>query len=266
METLSWARAHGSKITMVHSVFFDSEEFSISPGQLEKRIKEGKAACEQAMETYPSEFGIEMDYLVREGEPHEVVPAVAAEIGADLIALGTYGRKGLKRMVMGSVTAGVIINSHCDVMVVRKQCEDCTGEYHRILVPFDDSRLSHLAVERVAEVADPQDASLTILYVIPRYEEMIEFFNTSSIRGRVNEEAHKIVLEGERIADERGMKAHTMVEEGRVADKVVETAKGLGSDLIILGSHGRRGIDKSILGSTTERVIAHSPIPVLVVK
>lgn len=253
-------------MTIVHAVFFDSEEFSISPSQLEERLCYGKEACEKAVEEYSPEFGTELEYLVVQGEPHEVIPAVASERGADLIAMGTYGRRGIRRMIMGSVTSGVILNSPCDVLVVKKPCEECTGEYRRILVPYDDSELSRKAVGRVVNITNSGESSATILYVIPRYEEMVGFFRTASIQERLREEATKVVLAGEKIATAEGVTANTVIEEGNAADKIVDTAKGLGSDLIVLGSHGWHGIDKSILGSTTERVIATSNIPVLVVR
>lgn len=265
VETLHYAKAHDSKVTIVHAVFFDSEEFSISPGQLEKRLKSGREACERVTETYCQEFGIKLDYLVIQGEPHEVLPEVARKREADLIVMGTYGRKGIRRMVMGSVTSGVILDSPCDVLVVKKECEDCTGEYRRVLVPYDGSEPSTKAIERVPEIIDDGEDSLTILYVIPGYEEM-EFFRTGHIRKKIQEEATRVVLEGERAAHENGMKANTVIEEGRAADKILQAATSLDSDLIVLGSHGWHGIDKSLLGSTTERVIAHAAVPVLVVK
>jgi len=195
-----------------------------------------------------------------------VIPQVARERNADLIALGTYGRKGIRRMIMGSVTSGVILNSPCDVLVVKKPCEDCTGEYRRILVPFDDSELSRKAVSRVVNISNNGDSTATILYVIPRYEEMVGFYRTGAIQERLREEATKVVLGGEKIAAGEGVTANTVIEEGNAAEKIVEAARGLGSDLIVLGSHGWHGIDKTIIGSTTERVIANANVPVLVVR
>lgn len=266
METLSWAKSHDSKVTIVHAVFFDSEEFSISPGQLEDRLCQGKNACEKAVEDYSPEFGLDIEYLVVQGEPPEVITNVAREREADLIAMGTYGRKGLRRVIMGSVTAGVILDSPCDVLVVKKPCEECSGHYRHILIPYDGSQPSRRAIERVVNITNSDEPSATLLYVIPRYEEMVGFFKTDSIERRIQEEATRIVLEGEQIAAGKGLDANTMIEKGRAADKIVESARELGSDLIVLGSHGWHGMDKSILGSTAERVIAYSPIPILIVR
>jgi len=266
VEALHWAKAHGGKVDISHAVFFDSEEFSISPGQLDKRLEAGKELCMKAKERYSSELGVDIECQVMQGEPHETIPRKALDEGMDLIALGTYGRRGIRRMIMGSVTSGVILDSPCDVLVVRKPCEQCTGKYTSILAPYDGSESAKRAVERAAELASSESASLTVLYVIPRYEEIVGFIKTDAIRENLFQEARKIVLEGEQIAQGRGVSVNTMVEEGHSFEKITALANGIGCDLIVMGSHGWRGLDKAILGSTTERVIAHSSVPVLVVR
>jgi nucleotide-binding universal stress UspA family protein len=265
IEAAHWVKGHGGKVTLVHAVYFDTEEFSISPGQLDKRIEVGKKACYQAQEQYSSELGIDIESLVCEGEPHEVIVDIARDRGADLIAMGTYGRKGLKRMIMGSVTSGVILNSPCDVLVVKHPRNEHTGKYASILVPFDGSESSKKALLRAIELPEADDTSITLLYVIPYYEEMIGFFKTASIQERLFDEARKVISEGEMMAYRKGTSVSTIVEEGHTADKIVEIANGLRSDLIVMGSRGWRGVDKAIMGSTTERVIAYSSVPVLVV-
>lgn len=266
MEALNWAKVHGGKLTLVHAVFFDSEEFAVSPEQNDERLKNGKAMCEKAVKECAGQCDIQIEYLVVQGEPHEVIPKVARERECDLIAMGTYGRKGIRRMIMGSVTAGVLLDASCDVLVVKKPCEECTGEYHNILVPYDGSELGKLAIERVAAIRDDSQSTVTVIYVVPRYEEMIGFFRSQHVKKQLSEEAKKIILSGEELASKLDMKVNTIVEEGRPSDKIIETSNGLKSDLIVMGSHGWRGIDRSILGSTTERVIGHASIPVLVVR
>lgn len=267
IEAAHWARKHGGRLTIVHSVFFDSEEFSISPGQLDERLGRGMDLCSRASRDYSLEFGLEIKCIVRHGEPHEVIPEVAREGGFDLIALGTYGRKGLKRLVMGSVTAGVILDAPCDVLVVKKPCEACSGVYSSLLVPYDGSELGKKAIGRAVALgkAGP-GVSMALMYVIPRYEEMIGFLKTDGMREKLYEDAKRIVLEGKTIAGENGVSVETVVEEGSPSERIVDTAKRYGSDLIVMGSHGWHGIDRALVGGTTERVIAHSEIPVLVTR
>ena len=266
VEALHWAQAHGSKVTVVHAVYHDSEEFTVSSSRFEKQLRAGRNACEKVVGECSGEFDVDINYLIREGEPHDVINTVADELGADLIALGTYGRRGLRKMIMGSVTASVIPDAPCDVLVVNKPCEDCNGVYQNILIPYDNSELSRKAVQRTAGFIDSSDVSVTLLYVVPRYQEMIGFFKSDTVKEQIRKEAEKIVQAGEKLAGEEGMSVNTVVEEGHAADKITATARELGSDLIVLGSHGWRGLDKGILGSTAERVITYASIPVLVVR
>ncbi|WP_333656477.1 universal stress protein [Dissulfurispira sp.] len=266
IESSNLAKRHGGKVIMVHAVYFDEEEFSLAPEQREKRFELGKKVCYQARETISSEFGIEVESLICEGEPPDVITDIAAGKKADLIAMGTYGRKGLKRLVMGSVTSKVIINAPCDVMVVKRPCSEYTGEYESILVLFDGSQFSKKALEHAYELSRKDNAEITVLYVIPRYEEMVGFFRTESIKQNLYQEAQKIMDEAKKIAVSNGVSISTTIQEGQAAEKIIETANALKNDLMIMGSYGWRGINKVIIGSTTERVIMNASCPVLVVK
>lgn len=266
IEVSNWVKRHGGKVILVNAVYFDEEEFSIAPEQREKRLELGKNSCIQKREMLSSEFGIEAESLVCEGEPPEVIVDIAREKKADLIAMGTYGRKGLKRLLMGSVTSRVVVNAPCDVLVVKKPCSECTGEYKSILVPFDGSEFSKKALNRACELSKIDDSLITALYVIPRYEEMVEFFRTASIEKSLHLEAQKIVDKAKELAAGEGVTITTLMEQGNAGDKIVDTARKQGNDLIVMGTCGWSGVNKAIMGSSTERVITHAACPILVVK
>jgi len=265
-EASNWVKKHGGKLILVHAVYFDTEEFGIAPEQLEKRLKVGEKACLQTKEMLASEYGIEAESLLCEGDPSEVILDIAREKNPDLIVLGTYGRKGLNRLLMGSVTSHVIVNSDMDVLVVKKQCTECTGNYKSILVPFDGSEFSRKALNRACKLSKIDGGNITVLYVIPRYEEMIEFFRTDSIKQSLFAEAEKIMDEAKKIALPYGVSIAAMVQEGHAADKIVEISDKLKNDLIIIGTYGWKGVNKAIMGSTTERVIINAKRPVLVAR
>ena len=185
---------------------------------------------------------------------------------ADLIALGTYGRRGLKRLLMGSVTSQVILNSPCDVLVVKKPCDKCTGSYGSLLVPFDGSASSEKALARACALAKADGAELSVLYVIPRYEEMMDFFKTDTIKKSLFQEAEKIIEKAKKLAAAQGAQIKAVVQEGHAGEKIVEIADKLKNDVIVMGTHGWRGVNKAIMGSTAERIIASASCPVLIVK
>ncbi len=261
-------KSHDGKLYLVHAVYFDQEEFAILPSQMEKRFDMGTHVCLQAKKELQSQLGLNgsVESFVCEGEPPEVLIDIAQGKKADLIALGTYGRKGLKRLLMGSVTADVILNSPCDVLVVKRPCSRCTGNYTSILLPFDGSAFSRKALIRTAELSKTDGAQVTILYVIPRYEEMMEFFRTESIRNSLHQEAEKIVGEAKKIASEMGIDVQAEVREGYAAEEIIKAAEKRESDLIVMGTYGWKGMSKAIMGSTTNRVITHANCPILVVK
>lgn len=257
---------HGGKVVLVHAVFFDEEEFGIAPTQLDKRLKLGEKVCYQAKETLTSTFGIEAQSLLCEGDPPEVIVDIAREKNADLIVMGTYGRRGLNRLLMGSATSQVIVRSPVDVLVVKKECTGCTGSYRSILLAFDGSEFSRKALARACDLTKLDGAEVTALYVMPRYEEMIGFFRTGSIKNSMLEEAQKIVDGAKELAADHNVEIKTAIDEGHAADSIIATAGKMKNDLIIMGSYGWRGVNRAIMGSTAERVIIEASCPILVVR
>jgi len=268
LESSGWIKRHGGKAVLVHSVFFDEEEFVIAPEQREKRFALGKRICYQTTSEVSSEFGLNgnLEAVICEGEPHDVVVDVATSRNADLIAMGTHGRKGLKKLFMGSVTSRVIVSSPCDVLIVKKPCRDCTGKYESLLVSFDGSEFSRKALDRACELSKIDGSEITALYVIPRYEEMIEFFSSSLIKENLYHDAEKIMDKAKATAMEHGVRITTEIADGDEAEKIIGKAGKLKNDLIIRGTHGWTGLNRAIIGSVAERVIINAPCPVLIVK
>lgn len=266
IEASNWVKRHGGKVVLVYAVYFDSEEFGIAPTQLENRLKHGEKVCVETKEMIAREFGIEVNTLLCEGEPPEVILNMAAEKKADLIVLGTYGRKGLNRLLMGSVTSHVIVNSPVDVLVIKKECAECTGTYRSILVSYDGSGHSKNALDRACRLSKMDNGEVTVLYVIPRYEEMVGFLKTEAIKKNLFKEAQKVIDGAKELASKNEVSVKTEIREGHAADRILETATGLKNDLIVMGSYGWRGVNKAIMGSTTERVLIDATCPVLAVR
>ncbi len=261
-------KQHGGKLTLVHAVFFDQEEFAILPSQIEKRFEIGTQVCGEAKKNLQDEFGLNgsIESYVCQGEPPEVILETAQGKKADLITLGTYGRKGIKRLLMGSVTSQVILNAACDVLVVKRECTKCAGSYSSLLVPFDGSETSQRALLKACELSKEDGSEVSVLYVIPRYEEMVNFFKTEAISKSLYQEAEKIAESAKKLAAGRGVQIKAVVQEGHASEKILEIANKFKNDLIVMGTHGWRGMNKAIMGSTAERIIAYANCPILIVK
>lgn len=266
LEAAHWTRRHQGTLTILHAVFFDTEEFGIAPELREKRLRKGQEFCTAAKARLETELGIEVQVQYREGDPPEEVLAAAVGTGVDLIVMGTHGRRGLSRLLMGSVTSHVILHSNVDVLVVRKPCSTCRGVYSSILVPFDASTQSRHSLQRACALAHQDAAKVTILYVIPRYEEMLDFMRTPTIEKSLRGEAERILGEAKALAQTLGIEAKVLIGEGHGGDEIARAVVKDGHDLVVMGTSGWSGVDKALLGSTAERVIQDAPCPVLVVK
>ena len=95
---------------------------------------------------------------------------------------------------------------------------------------------------------------------------MIGFYRTASIKKSLRDEAEKILESAREIASGKGISAKTEIRQGQAADEITKAAADLGNDLIVMGTYGWRGVNKAIMGSSTERVIMNAGCPVLVVR
>ncbi|GAB5046172.1 universal stress protein [Thermodesulfovibrio sp. TK110] len=265
-EAVRWVKKHGGHIIMVHAVYFDEEEFIISPEHREQRIMLGKQVCYQMSQEVSEKYNIQAELIICEGDAPDVILQVADDKKADLIVMGTYGKKGLKKLILGSTTYKVIVESSIDVMAVKKISTSDELHYRSILVAFDESEYSKKALQRACELAKIEDSTISVIYVIPRYQEMVEFFSTESIKHALIDEAKKILSEAEKIALKYNVSIKKILHEGSISEKIVQTANLMLYDLIIMGTYGWKGVDKVIMGSNVERVIINSSLPVIIVK
>ena len=146
--------------------------------------------------------------------------------------------------------------------------------YQRILVATDGSTLSKKAVRSAIKLALSLNAELVALYVVPRYP-MTYFEGGMSIspeevsrtERRWADKGQAVVDEIQQAAQVQGIKAKAVVARSDlVAESLISAAKKHKCDLIVMASHGRKGLKRVLLGSETQHVLTHSTIPVLVLR
>ncbi len=180
------------------------------------------------------------------------VPAIvrwSAAQNIDLVVMGTHGRSGLNRMMLGSVTERVIRESRVPVLAVRpdpKQEQDVA--IRRILCPVNFTGVAQAAIDHASRLAHLLQAELTLLHV------------SESDTPEVDLRA-----EMDRCVVEPQVDVRRMVLHGSADEKVIEYATEQRFDLIVLGAQHRRFFDTSVLGATTVHVLRHSSTPVLTV-
>jgi nucleotide-binding universal stress UspA family protein len=106
--------------------------------------------------------------------------------------------------------------------------------YGSILVAFDGSEFSKKALSRACRIAGLEGSKLTVLYVVPRYEEMVEFFMTGAIKSSLMKEAEKITKAACKLAMEMRVSAKALIEDGDAGLKIAETAVKGKNDLRIV--------------------------------
>lgn len=144
--------------------------------------------------------------------------------------------------------------------------------YKRILVPVDDSRTSTLGLQEAVRLAKSSGAKLRLIHVIDEslaFRDSAFTFGTEDMMDMLKKGGQQALKRAEDLVSRHGMKAETSLIEnfkGRVADVVTGEAKKWRADLIVMGTHGRRGFSHVLLGSDAELVVRSAPVPVLLVR
>lgn len=194
--------------------------------------------------------GVECEPLVRRGNTaYEEIVGAAEAHNADLIVIGRRGRGGWMRLMMGGVTRRVIGLAHCPVFVVPRAA---TVTEKPLLVATDGSRYGDIAATVAASLAKRCDQPLSVVCVAA---DDLSLAESESVAQRTT----ALLLQ-------EGVEADSLVLEGRPAERITETAEARQVGVIIVGSHGRTGLERLMLGSVSERVIGLAESAVLVAK
>lgn len=146
--------------------------------------------------------------------------------------------------------------------------------YQKILVATDGSTLSKKAVAHAIALAGVTGAELVALKVVPRYPQSyfegglaLQVAEVSRVEKQWAEAAQGVVDAVKKTAEAKGVKARGItVKSDLVSDAIMAAAKKQKCDLIVMASHGRRGVKRLLLGSETQQVLTHSHVPVLVLR
>lgn len=143
--------------------------------------------------------------------------------------------------------------------------------FQHILLPVDGSSSAQLATEKAVGLAKAFGSRVTAIYVIDPYPFTgvgSDFaYGQSQYISAATSEANTALHAAQEALSKAGVNVATAVVEGHVIAKgILQTAANSGADLIVIGSHGRRGLEKLILGSVTQRVVSQAHVPVLVVR
>jgi nucleotide-binding universal stress UspA family protein len=279
----SLARRSGGKLTLLHvgatPTYSMTQAWSASMHmpirELHERMKrESQALVERWLQSdVPA--GVEARTVLREGFPPDEIVAEADD--HDLVVIGTHGRTGADRVALGSVAERGVRRCKVPVLVApgvaREAGRRVDAPFENVLVAIDFSESSTRVLRAAIAMAGTTGAKLTLLHVVISESIMISQVWMDALSPSVLELHDKMVREAQRQLDRmmrdevpEPLRGQALLREGLAANTIVQQIS-LGSyDLVVMGTHGHTGIQRVILGSVAERVLRHSPVPVLVAR
>ncbi|OOG23849.1 hypothetical protein B1C78_09975 [Thioalkalivibrio denitrificans] len=246
------AKQSGAGMSALQAVIGDTGYPLMVPGDEHAAVKDARDHMAELCRRMAGE-GIQCQPLVSPAaNPFQVIVERAGETGADLIIMGRRDRSDLSRLMMGDNTAKVIGHAPCPVMVVPKSA---SVPWHGIVVATDGSEFSERAVATAGWFAKELKIPLRVLAVVTGREGDPDAAGAR----RVADAAKTALADVDTLAD-------CAVERGRPDQVIVSYANRHGADLIVVGSHGRTGLARLMVGSVSERVVGHFDGAVLVVR
>ncbi len=257
------ARQDASWITVITTIPFYQDLFQMPSIQekVSKTLREDGEKVISEIKKIADQEDAFIRPVIEEGSPVNTIVDTAGENNFDLIVMGRHGKSQLERALVGSVTARVIGHSRGDVLVIPK---NASIGWNNILISTDGSKYSTAATEKAIDLAKSYGGRLQTLSVVDVTEE----FQTEA-PGAVEELVRKakgFVDDVRKKAETQGIKTEALVREGETFKIITDLSKEYKTDVIVMGSHGRTGMNRLLMGSVTEKVIGYAPCPVLVVK
>lgn len=250
-EAINLAKTCGSKLCVI-SVAVEPELREFADTYPLAATEKLEMATRQHLESLKERIekeGVVCEIIAARGrEAYKCIVDEAAKNNVEMIIMGRRGRTGMMRLMMGSVTAKTIGHAPCKVLVVPSAVRIT---FEKILIATDGSVYSELASREAISIVKRTGGSLIALSVAKKDENLPV---AKASVGMVKE-----------VAEREGIKLESLTLKGEPYEVIVNTAEQKNAGLIVVGSHGRTGIEKLLMGSVTERVIGHAACAVLVV-
>ena len=266
------ARWYGSVVTALH--VFSRPLPSAGYGAATALDHEQLLAEVKAFIAAEGAPGIIIGLVVREGNTATEILDEATAMDADLLVIGTHGRSGFERLLLGSVAEKVLHKASCPILTVAPRLADAAPSapvlYKRILCPLDFSDPSSHALEYAMSLAQKTDGRLSVLHVVSH-----EFENTGDIASNVQggmtvgeflrereETLYRRLQSAESVAT-AVCSVESILTYGKPWREILRVAEERQSDVIVMGIHGRDAADQRFFGSTAQHVVREASRPVL---
>ncbi len=242
-----------------------------------------RAAGEQLLSAVKgtlAEGGIQVRTVLAQGVVVEEIVRTAERTKASVVCMGSTGVGDWGHRLLGSVARGVLHHAATPVLIVPRSVDSVKLQHRagvdaaleHLLVPVDGSPQSSLALTHATQIAKAADlAHLHVTHVLDRIA--LDGARMGLRQPSAVEVVQQLRMRGQKDLDDaiaaaqaQGVKATAHLREGRVAQSIVELAEELRIDLLCIGTHGRTGLSRAVLGSVAEAVVGAAPCPVLVTR
>lgn len=261
MQGLDLAQRHGAELHVLYAevLYADASSLRHTPtAALKDRLAEGLG------DDVPVHRAV-----VREVAAAPAIVSYAAANDVDLIVMGTHGRRGVQRLLLGSTAEEVVRTAPCPVLTVRGTEGDAMP-FGSILVPVDFSEHARIALRHARVLAATLGARLDLLHVVEdQLHPAFYSFTVHSLydlRPDIDERAQEELVAFFEATDGPEVDAAFHVRRGHAAREIVAFAGEARDRLIVMTTHGLRGLDHFLMGSVAERVVRRAPCPVLTLK
>jgi nucleotide-binding universal stress UspA family protein len=216
---------------------------------------------------------VPVEFLVQEGAIAPQIVQAAQSRNADMMVLGTHGRSGVARLLLGSVTEQLLHVAPCPVLTVPPRTPtgaDTAGLFEHILVATDFSDAATAGVAYALSLAQEADSRLTVLHVVepPPATEEDEWLMRSgeSILDRMKRAARTRLAQVVPAAAREWCRVTERLEVGRSYREILRIASEEHAGLVVLGAHGHAVLERMFFGTTAHHVVRRAPCPVLTVR
>jgi nucleotide-binding universal stress UspA family protein len=228
----------------------------------ERLVERGATrAVETVAEMARDRLSSDVRTAVERGTPFRVITDYARRHGVDIVAMGTHGRSGLERFLLGSVAEKTIRTAGVPVLAVPPGAGDPPDGYEDVLVPTDGSEGAAVAVEWGVDLADVYGATVHTVYSV----ETGRFPSpggTEPLHDALEATGQDALSTVRERAREAGVSVVGHLGRGPAARVILAYVEENGIDLVAMGTHGRSGVERYLIGSVTEAVVRNAGVPV----
>jgi len=262
------ARAFEAELTVLHAIHFELPPY-FTRAQSDQFMRQLKEARRAARSHLAARVGrtlgdaarrIAVRYAVVERQPADAILEAVEKGGQELVVMGTHGRTAASRFLLGSVTENVVRHAQIPVFVVRQKQHEFIDPNHpealpkleRILCPVNYTDAARSSLAQAASLAQRFNATLTVLHTVEPGERQSVARATSELCSWIPKT----------VATQCAIQP--LVRRGHAAEQIIKFVRDAKQDLIVLGAQPRRRLPSVFFGETTDLVLRHAPVPVLI--